>query len=261
MAGDRHLYMILHPNHSLIASQLDPERFIRHYIQGSTRYLEGRLVFAEVDESFRNPYFGIDGAFAQLKPHEDGSPKATKFIASYRVLEHMDLDAIGTLYYCNSTGDYVALEPGTEEHKSRGDEMRIILEINPVRFIVLTKHDFAEFAGYITDSANPKGAPKAFYTQLELSVDEFTREYDESPFVSSYIPGIHPARLRDAVAEVKRTPGKLLKGISLDCPIDRISYKLLRHGFMFAQAGKTKFYPLLPLDEVERRFYKFWKTM
>ncbi|MDP3177307.1 MAG: hypothetical protein Q8M76_05345, partial [Spirochaetaceae bacterium] len=97
--------------------------------------------------------------------------------------------------------------------------------------------------------------------QLELSVDEFTREYDESPFVSSYIPGIHPARLRDAVAEVKRTPGKLLKGISLDCPIDRISYKLLRHGFMFAQAGKTKFYPLLPLDEVERRFYKFWKTM
>jgi hypothetical protein len=61
--------------------------------------------------------------------------------------------------------------------------------------------------------------------------------------------------------ELKKTPGKQVKGISLDCPIDKISYKMLSQGFMFAVPGKTKFYPLLDADAVERTNYRFWKTM
>jgi hypothetical protein len=261
MAAERHLYLILHPNHSLIASALDPEHFIKHYVQGSTRYFEGRLIFAEVNPDFRDPYFDIEAAYAELKPHEDGRPKATKFLMSYRVLENIDFDAIGTLYVCNSVGEHVALEAAAYDPRTRGDEMRIILEINPVKFIVLTKYNFMEFSRLITDPHNSKGAPKMFYTQLEFSVDDFMAEFEENPFVRSYVPGIHPARLRDSILEVRNTPGKNVKGISLDCPIDRISYKLLRHGFMFASQGKNKFYPLLSLEEVERRYYRFWKTM
>lgn len=261
MAYDKHLYLILHPNHSLIASQLAPADFIKHYVQGSTRYIEGRLIFAEIDPAFRAPYFDIEGAFAELVPHEDGRPKATKFIKSYRVLENIDFSALGALYVCNSVGDFVALESADYDPKARGDEMRIILEINPVKFIVLTKYNFLEFSKFITDPHNAKGAPKMFYTQLEFSVDEFMREFEENPFIRSYVPGIHPARLRSGIMEVRNTPGKSVKGISLDCPIDRISYKLLRHGFMFASQGQNKFYPLLGLDEVERSYYKFWKSM
>jgi len=95
MSDPRHLYLILHPNHSLIASQLEPEQFLRHYVQGSTRYFEGRLIFAEVDPDFRHEYFDIDKAYAELIPHEDGRPKATKFIKSYRTLEHMDFFCAG----------------------------------------------------------------------------------------------------------------------------------------------------------------------
>jgi len=261
MADGKHLYLILHPNHSLIASGLEPEQFIKHYVQGSTRYFEGRLIFAELDSKFRDPYFDIDGAFAELKPHEDGRPKATKFIKSYRVLENVDFDALGKLYVCNSVGDFVSLSSADYDPKTRGDEMRIMLEINPVKFIVLTKYNFLEFSKFITDPHNAKGAPKMFYAQLEFSVDDFMREYEENPFIRSYVPGIHPARLRTGILEVRNTPGKSVKGISLDCPIDRISYKLLRHGFMFASQGKNKFYPLLSLEEVERTYYKFWKSM
>ena len=175
MEYGKHLYMIMHPNHSLIASQLEPEDFIKHYVEGSARYFEGRLVFVEIDPDFRSPYFDIDGAYAQLLPHEDGRPKATKFIMSYRVLENIDFDALGTLYVCNSSGDYVALESADYDSKTRGDEMRIILEINPVKFIVLTKYNFLDFSAYITDPHNAKGAPKMLYTQLEFSVDDFMR--------------------------------------------------------------------------------------
>lgn len=261
MNDDKHLYMVVHPNHALIASQLDPERFAKHYTQGSTRYFEGRLIFVELDQAFRHPYFKIDHAFAELKRHEDGRPKATKFISSYRTLEHVDFDALGDLYYCNSLGDFVQLKSADYDPKMRGDEMRIILEVNPIKMMVLTKYNFLEYADYITDPEMPKGAPRMFYAQLEFNVDDFLKEFQENPFIRCFVPGIHPARLREAITEVRTKPGKNVKGLSLDCPIDRISYKFLRHGFMFASHGKSKFYPLLSLEDVERNYYKFWKNM
>jgi len=261
MSTDKHLYLVLHPNHSLIASQLEPEQFVRHYVQGSSRYFEGRLIFAEVDPSFRNPYFDIEGAFRELVPHSDGSPKATKFIKSYRVLENIDLDAMGLLYFCNPSGEFLSMKASADLPTPGGEEYAIIVEINPVRFMVLTRYDMVRFSDFITDPKNSKGAPTMFFTQLEFPVDNFVAEFDANPFLSSFVPGIHPARLHDAAMELKRTPGKQVKGISLACPIDKISYKMLSQGFMFATQGKTKFYPLLNAEEVERTNYRFWKTM
>ncbi len=261
MNADKHLYLVLHPNHSLIASQLPPDQFIRHYIKGSTRYFEGKLIFAELDPEFRHPYFDIDAAYKELVPHEDGRLKATKFIKSYRVLEHIDFASLGLLYLCTSTGDFLTLEPALADPETRGDEMRIILEIDPVRFIVLTRYNFPEFASFITDELNTKGAPAMFYTQLEFSVEDFMDEFDSNPFISSFVPGIHPARLHESILEMKNSPGKNVKGISLDCPVDRISYKDLRHGFMFASQKGTKFYPLRSIEEIEHSHYRFWKSM
>jgi hypothetical protein len=267
MAGERHLYLVVHPNHSLVASELAAERFVKHYVRESARYFEGKLVFVELDRDFRDPYFDVEGAYAQLKPHEDGSPKATKFVSSYRVLEHVSFAAMGKLHICDASGGYVALEPGPEgaldgaANASSVDELRVILEVDPVRFIVLTRLGLVEYARFATDPANSKGAPRMLYTQLDLSVDDFIRETEESPYVTSFFPGIHPERLRAAIRELRRSPSRDAKGLSLYCPLDRISYKLLRGGFVFASPEAVKYYPLLPLDEVERKYYKFWKNM
>ncbi|MEW6550481.1 MAG: hypothetical protein AB1407_13560 [Spirochaetota bacterium] len=260
MPDERHLYLILHPNHSLIASALEPESFIKHYIQGSSRYFEGRLIFAELDPSWRHPYFDIDEAYKGLVPHPDGSPKATKFIKSYRVLEHIDLSSLGALHFCNPTGESVELNPQAAIPEER-DEMKIIVEINPVRFMVLTRYDMERFSHFITDPHNSKGAPAMFFAQLEFSIEDFMREFEANPFVSSFLPGIHPARLHEAVLEIRRTPGKYVKGISLDCPIEKLSYKMLKNGFMFARQGQMRYYPLAGVDEIERTHYKFWRTM
>lgn len=261
MADERHLYLIIHPNHSLIASGLEPEHFAKHYVQGSTRYFEGRLIFVEIDPAFRHPYFDIDTAFSQLTPHEDGRPKATKFIKSYRTLEHVDYSALGKMFICNSLGEFVALESSEYDPKVEGDDLSIILEINPIKMMVLTKFNFIEYSKYITDPHQPKGAPCMFYTQLDFNADDFLAEFDENPFIRCFVPGIHPARLRAAIQEVRTTPGKNVKGLSLDCPYDKISYKFLRHGFMFAAQSGYKYYPLKSLEEVERDWYKFWKNL
>ena len=255
------LYMVVHPNHSLIASQLDPEGFAKHYMHGSARYFEGSMIFAEIDPSFRNPYFAIDDAFNELEPHEDGTPKSTKFISSYRVLEHLDFKALGNLYFSNSYGEIIEMKAKNNDPALRGDELRIILEINPIKMMVLTRLNITEYAKYITDPSMPKGAPKMFYAQLEFNADDFLNDLKLNPFIQSNVPGIHPARLKAAIKEVRETPGKKTKGIYFDCPIDKMSYKDLRHGFMFASKEELVFYPLLPLDEVERKYFKFWKHM
>ena len=255
------LYLVLHPNHSLIASQLNPSDFAKHFMLGSARYFEGNLIFAEVDPNFRNPYFRIDEILKEVVPHEDGRPKATKFISSYRVLEHIDLKALGKLYFSNIYGDIVEMESKNDDPVLRGDELRIILEINPIKMMVLTKLNIIEYGKFITDPNMPKGAPKMFYTQLEFNADEFLKQFDENPFLQYHIPGIHPVRLEKAIKEIRNTLYKKTKGLYFDCPIDKISYKNLRHGFMFASKDEIKFYPLLALDEIEKKYFKFWKNL
>jgi hypothetical protein len=263
MAEERHLYLVAHPTHSLVASQLAPEQFVRHFIRESSRYFEGKLLFVEIDPAFRHPYFDIDGAYAGLVPHEDGRPKATKFVASYRVLEHLDLAAMGKLYLCDEYGGFVVLEsaPSDAEPPRGGEELRVIIEIDPVKFIILTRLGLGEYSRYATDPSNAKGAPRVLYTELDLSVDDFMREAEESPYVSSFFPGLHPERLRATILELRKSPSKFVKGIALSSSFDRMSYKLLRNGFVFASREGIKFYPLLGLDEVEKRHYKFWKNM
>ena len=52
----KHLYLILHPNEALVASQLSPEEFGSHYSVGSPRHFTGKVIFAEVDINYRNEF-------------------------------------------------------------------------------------------------------------------------------------------------------------------------------------------------------------
>ena len=258
---DKYLYLMLYPNHSLIASQLEPAHFAQHYSQGSTSFLGSNFLFMEVDPDFRNDYFHIDAAYEKLKPHEDGRVKSTRYISNYRTLEHMDFDALHDMYYCNALGDYIILKPGEFDPAIRGDEMRIFLDINPTKMVALTQYNFIEYGKFITDPSSFIGAPAMLYTQVNFYIDDFLNEFASNTFIALSIPGIHPSRLRDAIIEVRNSPKKINKGLSLDCPFDKISYKNLRRGFMFASKDKNKFYPLIPLEEVEKDYYKFWKAM
>jgi len=93
MEYEKHLYAVIYPKATLIASHYSPEQFTEHYISGSIRYYSGKLVFQELYTNFRNEWFKIDKGFEELKPHTDGRPKATKFICSYRLLEHISFEA------------------------------------------------------------------------------------------------------------------------------------------------------------------------
>ena len=261
MEYDTHLYMILHPHNALVASQLDPAHFARHYTTGSSRHYRGKVIFAEIDPEFRNPFLRIDEILKVVRPHEDGRPKATKFVASYRVLEHAEFDAIGKIYLTSQEGDCIGLESGPYDETGSDSSLNLYAEITPLRMLVLSEFDFTGFGRYITDPRNPKSAPKQFYTQLELNVPEFISELESNPFKPSPIHDLHPSTLRDGYLEIATYPEKHHKGVSLDCRLDQISYKLIKNGFMFSSQDAVKFYPMPSSDTIEKQAYKFWRSM
>ena len=260
MEHTNRLYLILHPTAALIGSQLSPEQLAKHYTVGPTRHYRGKVVFAEVDMSFRHPYFAIDAAIAELKPHEDGRPKATKFISAYRVLEHVDFSAMKSLYITSQDGYSLELEPGPAPENT-GSAENIYAEISPLRMLVLSRLDLRAFGAYITDSANAVGAPRFLYTQLELAIDEFLAEYEQNPFMQPPIPNIHPAILRDAIHELRGAAYKSNKGLLLGTNLDNFSYRLIRSGFMFASQSQSRFYPMPSPAEMEKRNLKFWRSL
>ena len=263
MEYKKRLYLILHPNLALVGSQLDTQQFADHYTSGSSRYYSGKVIFAEIDPGFRHPYFQIHAMMEELVPHpEDGRPKATKFISSHRVLEHMDFDAIQTLNLVTAEGDVLTLEPDSTICPHTEDkEIRIFAEMAPLRMLVLSDYSVREFGQYITAPDNPKGAPALFFTQIDMDLEEFIREFEKNPFREAPIRSIHPSRLRDYYMELKNKPEKHTKGLCLDSSIDQSSYRYVREGFTFASQKQTKCFSMPDMEDIERNNYKFWKHM
>jgi len=261
MQTTNRLYLILHPTAALIGSQLPPEELARHYTVGPTRYYRGKVIFAEVDSAFRHPYFAIEPAFADLRPHEDGRPKATKYVSTYRVLEHVDFAALRGLYLTSAEGYCLALEQGPYEPALSGGDLRVFAEITPLRMLVLSKMDFVGFGQFITDPANPIGAPRFFYTQVELDIDGFLSEYESNPFIQPPLRNLHPEILASAIRELRAVKSKSNKGLSLHSNLDSLSYRLISRGFMFAGRGESRYYPMPADADIEKANLKFWRSM
>ena len=261
MDYENRLYMILYPHNALVASQLEPAALAQHYTAGSSRHYRGKVIFAEINPGFRHDFFQIDPVLATVRPHDDGRPKATKYIASYRVLEYMEFGAIERLHLASQEGYSISIDPEPFEYDPKDKQARIFAEITPLHMLVLSRADFRVFGRYITSPGNPKSAPNQFYTQLDLDIPGFLEEFEINPFRPSPFPNVHPSILRDAFHELMRLPEKQHKGIALDSSLDQISYKLIRRGFMFANQTSNMFFPMPETGHIEREHYKFWRTM
>ncbi len=254
-------YAIMYPSAALVGSQLSPEQFAKHYTSGSTRSYKGKVIFCEIDAEYRHPYFDIDSIIGEIRPHEDGRPKATKFISSYRVLEHLDFGVIRSLYLTSPDGHCIELRDAPYHSTSKLGSIRLFAEISPLRMLVLSNYDFLQFSTYITDPRNRKGASRLFYTQIEFDIPGFVEAYRRDPFIQPPIASIHPSSLRDAFVELRDNSAKHTKGLCLDSSMDRIPYGLIRHGFMFASQEQYKFFPMPTSQEIEKMNFRFWRQM
>jgi len=249
------------PNRALVGSMLGPKEFGNHYTVGSSRYFHGQVVFAEIDPGFRNDYFPIDKMLEEVVPKEDGTPKRTKFISCYRVLEHLDFSAFLNLYVSSVDGKTLELKKEPYEKKHDAGFLRTFQEITPLNSLVLSYMTPPEFGSYITDPEQPKSAPKVMFTQIDLNIDEFLSLIEANPFHDSPLPNVHPQKLKEQILEIKGAPGKKTKGISLSSVFGSVSFLRLRSGFWFAGGGELIYYPIPPEEDLRKNHYEFYRTI
>jgi hypothetical protein len=255
----KHLYMIVYPINALVSSQLKPEEFAQHYTVGSAKHFRGKVVFAELDIKFRNPYFDIEKYLTLTVPHPDGRPKKTKFISSYAVLEHVDLTALRNLYLVTSNGKCLELSSAPYMATNEPGLVRIYQEITPLTNLIASTLDQRSFGKYITSETKSKGAPKICFTQYEFNVAEFLEKNRNREMMYSPIPENNPALLYEYLVELQTNPTKKVKTISLNSTLTEASYGMIRHGFWFASGQDLLFYPMPSREELANKHYEWWR--
>ncbi len=257
---EKHLYMILYPNEALVASQLSPEAFGKHYAVGSPRHFQGKVIFAEVDIQYRNEYLRIEDTLRQTE--KAGGPKRTKFVKSYRVLEHVEFSALRKLYLVTTDGVVLGLDKGEDPVSSGGQRrVRVYQEICPLRLLVASPLDPHEFGRYITKETWSKGAPKIFFTQYDIDVEGVAGRNEVLGFGMGPLPNVHPANLPNALRELTADTTKLTKTVSLNPNLDSMSYKAIQPGFWFADEAATAFYRMPTMDELHYKHYSWWRHL
>jgi hypothetical protein len=259
------LYVILHPNQSLVVSQLPPREFTLHYQTRSRAQNPPKLIFFELESTFDHPYFGLKEILQEVSSQERTTPKRTKFVSCYRVLEHIDPEAVRQLFIATVDGFILPLQPApvikSRSETTEADRLRIFAEICPLGVLALTRLGPWQYGEMITRPPHRKGAPAMFFTQVDMDIDEFRARLKVNPFTPCPFTSIHPARLESAVEEFERQPDKVVKGLCLSSSIDEMSYAHVKHGFWFVSQGKSVFFQMPSAREIEATNFKFWRSM
>ncbi len=257
----KHLYMILYPNEALVASQLSPEDFGKHYSVGSARHFQSKVIFAEVDCSYRNEYLRIDEYLKQTESGKPGVPKRTKFVKSYRVLEHIEFDALRKLFLVTPDGATLGLEKGQEPADVHEGRLHVYQEICPLRLLVVSNLDPHAFGAHITSESWSKGAPKIFFTQYDIDVEAVVHRKEIHAFNTGPLPNVNPNNLPAALKELHADPSKKTKTVSLNPNLDVMSYKAIQPGFWFADGVSVAFYRMPTMDELHYKHYSWWRHL
>ncbi|MFW5800051.1 MAG: hypothetical protein ACOCV8_04460 [Spirochaetota bacterium] len=254
----KHLYCLIYPNSALVASELLPEAFGIHYVVSYPKHYKGKIIFAEIDLNFRNPYFKIDEILeACYKP--DGSPKRTKFVSSYRILEHIDIDAFKDIYLVTARGKILRLRKKEDEYdiQHEKEKLRIYQFMAPLYYLIATNFSPPEMGKYV--STDPvKGVPKSAMIQLEVDTDPILNKDDNHLVFSSPLPGVHPGYLKEALLELIQTDKKT-KTLSLNSIFDEVPFTRIKHGIWINSSEKQIFYPMPSWQQLEKEHFHWFR--
>ncbi len=247
-----HLYFSLIPE-ALIASQLAPAEFGQYYATGYGYKSKGQALFFEVDPEFRHPFFAIDEVLQRCRAHEDGNPKNSVYVATYRVLEHVPVSALGSLYVTTAYGatleltrspDLPPVPPGLHLYK----------ELAPVASLVASSEGPRGFYESITVSPTKfVQFPGLFFVELDLG----PLAHDPDAAAGRDLPYDNLHHLREALSEVTR-PGKVSKLVErVQSPEFAFRMVKVGSGFYYGNGNDLACYPM-PTHEDLREHHPLW---
>jgi hypothetical protein len=249
----KHLYLSLIPE-ALIVSMLPPEEFGEYYTVGDKRKHNEQAIFIELDPEFRHPFFRIEESMARCVPHENGKPKKSVYVATYRALEHIPLTAMGTLYLVTRYGKVLPLEK-SDTLPEYNQNYYLYQEVAPVSVLVASTYDPQEFYRFMThDPDNLIAFPALTYIDLKLgNLDSDPENGNIGNLPYDFIP-----ILRDALLALKN------KNIHTKM-VDRTHtvehpYRTINTGIYIGNMDGLIYYPMLSPEVLDRDYYEWWHS-
>jgi len=248
-----YLYLSLNPE-ALIASHLPPEEFGAYLAVGAQKLSSGQAVFFEVDVNLQSDFLPVRDIATRNLAHRDGSPRRSTYLATYRVLEHLPVSALGKLHLATHDGRVLSLASATA--MPSGDRcFHLYQEFCPVSVRVVSSLDPAEFCVRLTDPAQPVSVPKIVFAELTLGV----LATDLETQVVGNLPYTGLPHLRDCLRELNRKPGKPTK-VAVRNVRDDVLYRTIQGGFYAGQGRDLRYYPMPSLAELEAKHHEWWRS-
>lgn len=248
-----HLYLSTIPE-ALIASMLDPLDFGAYFAVGTEKKARGQAQYFSVDRGFSSDYFPMAEIEARCVPHADGGPKLSVYLSIYRVLEHVPLKAIGSLFLATRDGRVLEIPPSKD--LPRFDKgFRMYQEICPVTPRVVSSLDPREFCAFMTDARRSIHVPKLLFAELSIG------ELAENPETGSIrdLPYPNIEHLRSCISELQKGSRKSTKTVDRLAQPD-FQYRMLENGFFLGDGAEVRYYPLPSEQELQTTHYVWWRS-
>lgn len=247
-----HYYMLCYRSEALIASHLDPEAFGIYMAVGTQKNTRGNVLFFEINENLVSDYFHLQDIEQRCIPHPDGSPKRSKYISIYRVLEHLELQAFKKLYLVTADGRVMHLEESQYETAAEKNGLNLYQELCPVSPMVVSELAPAAFVSFMTDPKNHVSVPRIFLVDMLLNLDEKGK-------LAGHLPYANPHHIIDCLNELKSPHKKSTKTVSRT-PHFQGFFRTIRKGFFLGDQTGMKFYKFPDRRELEVEHSKWWRS-
>jgi len=251
--SDRYLYFVLYPE-SLVASQLNPTDFGTYLALGSSYRSHSQAVFFELDPDLKSDYFPMDLIPERLKAHPNGKPKHSLYLSIYRVLEHIPISALKTLYLTTDNGKILPIHP-QKSAPEVSDEIYFYQELCPVIPSVVSRYGPKAFSDFLTAPDQPVRIPRLVFcdqTLGELAKDPTHGDATVLPYQNAW-------HLSEGIKELLLKEGKKNKMIHRQLSQESL-FRLVARGFYVGDQDDFVFYPMPGKDELEEKYYDWWKS-
>jgi len=248
-----HLYLMCYRNEALVASHLDAEHFGNYMAVGTQKRTSGNVMFLEIDPSLVNEYLNLPAALERCTTHEDGSPRRSKYISVYRVLEHVPLSAFGKLYLATRDGRVLALEPQKYDESHETPGMNMYVELCPIYPRVVSSLSPGAFCKFMTNPSSPISVPRILIADTMIDRDADGR-------LAGYLPYRDPGHIEDCLNQLALVHGKkMTKTVDRNPPLVAF-YRTIRRGFFLGDQTGTIFYPYPSQDELDDKHHTWWRS-
>lgn len=248
---EHHLYLSL-TSEALIVSMLPAAEFGNYLAVGTKKRAREQAIFFELNNDIESDYFDVSGAIQICTPHEDGQPKHSVYVSTYRVLEHVPLETFGNLWLITNNG--LALELQQGQLPANSDEANhLYQELCPVHPLVVSVLDPSEFCKFITDPKVRVSVPKICFVELRLGpIPSEPQAIDPGD-----LPDQHIKHLWNCVLELTEKK-KTTKTVNRTYD-RRVQYRCIKSGFYVGNQDKLLYYPFPSEQELEKNNHRWWR--